>query len=109
MFVGGQQADHGAAAVGGVGFADEQPLLLHAPDLVGEPALLPLHEGTEFLRGHMARGVLREHPPRYELRAWSLGKWSGRRPCPSELRADPHRYVAGFQGLVDSFGQVIPD
>ena len=58
---GGQQADHGAAAVGGVGFAGDQPSLLHAPDLVGEPALLPLHEGTQFLRGHLPRGVLREH------------------------------------------------
>ena len=58
---GGQKADPGAAAVGGVGFADDQPSLGHAPDLVGEPALLPLHEGAQFLRGHMARGVLREH------------------------------------------------
>jgi hypothetical protein len=49
---GGQKADHGAAAVGGVGFAADQPLLLHTPDLVGEPALLPLQEGTQFLRGH---------------------------------------------------------
>jgi hypothetical protein len=39
---GGQEADHGAAGIGGVGFADDQPLLLHAPDLVGEPALFPL-------------------------------------------------------------------
>jgi hypothetical protein len=58
---GGQKADHGAAAVVRVGFADDQPSLLHAPDLVGEPALLPLHEGTQFLRGHVARGVPREH------------------------------------------------
>jgi len=58
---GGQKADHGAAAVGGVGFADEQPSLLHAPDLVGEPALLPPHESTQFLSGQMPRGVPREH------------------------------------------------
>ena len=31
------------------------------PLLVGEPALLPVHEGTQFLRGQMPRGVLREH------------------------------------------------
>jgi hypothetical protein len=50
-----------AAGVGGVGLAGEQPSLLHAPDLVGEPALLPLHEGAQFLRGHLARGVFGEH------------------------------------------------
>ena len=61
LAAGGQEADHGAAAVGGVGFADDQALFLHAPDLVGEPALLPLQEGTQFLRGHMARGMPREH------------------------------------------------
>ena len=27
----------------------------------------------------------------------------------SALRAGPHRYVGGFQGLVHGFGQVIPD
>ena len=32
---GGQKADHGAATVGGVGFADNQATFLHAPDLVG--------------------------------------------------------------------------
>jgi hypothetical protein len=57
---GGQKADHGAAAIGGVGFAGNQPSLLHAPDLVGEPALLPMHEGTQFLRGHAALGQSRE-------------------------------------------------
>jgi Glyoxalase-like domain len=40
---GGQKADHGAAAVGRVGFADDQPTLLHAPDLVGEPAKNSVH------------------------------------------------------------------
>ena len=58
---GGQQADHGAAAVGGVGLAGDQASFLHAPDLVGEPALLPLHEGAQFLRGHVAGGVPGEH------------------------------------------------
>jgi hypothetical protein len=32
---GGQEADHGTAGVGGVGFAVYQALLLHAPDLMG--------------------------------------------------------------------------
>src|SRR5271156_4302445 len=32
---GGQQADHDAAGIGRVGLADDQSLLLHAPDLVG--------------------------------------------------------------------------
>jgi hypothetical protein len=58
---GGQEADHGAAGIGGVGLADDQPLLLHAPGLVGEPALLPLQQSAQFLRGHTARRVLREH------------------------------------------------
>jgi hypothetical protein len=43
---GGQKADYGAAAVGRVGFADNQAPFLHAPDLVGESAFFPLHEGT---------------------------------------------------------------
>ena len=38
--------NYGAAAISGVGFADNQAPFLHAPDLVGEPTLLPLHEGT---------------------------------------------------------------
>jgi DNA-binding transcriptional LysR family regulator len=58
---GGQEADHGAAAVGGVGFAGDQPLLFQVPDLVGEPALLPLQQGAHLPRGHAARGVLRQH------------------------------------------------
>jgi hypothetical protein len=58
---GGQQHDHGAAAVCGVGLADDQPFFLHVPDLVGKPALLPLQQGAHLLRGHPAPGVLREH------------------------------------------------
>jgi hypothetical protein len=55
---GGQEADHGAAAIGGVGFAGDQLLLLQVPDLVGEPALLPLQQGGQFARRNVARGML---------------------------------------------------
>ena len=48
---GGQQAEHDAAGIGGVGFAVDQPLLLHAPDLVGEPALLPLQQERSSCAG----------------------------------------------------------
>jgi hypothetical protein len=58
---GGQQDDQGAAAVGGVGLSGDQSLPLQVPDLVGEPALLPLELGAQFARGHVVRGVLREH------------------------------------------------
>lgn len=37
----GQQDDLGTTAIGGVGFAVDQPLRLQVPDLTGEPALLP--------------------------------------------------------------------
>ena len=58
---GGQEADHDAAGIGGVGFANDQPLLLHAPGLVGQSALLPLEQRAKLLRRHSAGGVLREH------------------------------------------------
>ena len=48
---GGQKADQDAAGIGGVGLADDQPSLLHAPDLVGEPALLPLQPKAHLPRG----------------------------------------------------------
>ena len=58
---GGQKAHYDAARIGGVGSSDDQPELFHASQLMGESALLPLHEGAQFLRGHTARGVPREH------------------------------------------------
>jgi hypothetical protein len=70
---GGQKADHGAAGISGVGFADDQPSLLHAADLVGESALLPLQQGAQFLRGHSLGRVFREHRKDFVVRLAQSG------------------------------------
>lgn len=41
------EADHDAACVLGVGLAGYQTALLHAPHLVGKPALLPHERGAQ--------------------------------------------------------------
>ena len=55
-----EQADQGAAGVGGVGLAADQPVLLHAPQLVGETALLPAQCVAQLVRGHAVPVVIRE-------------------------------------------------
>ena len=47
-----QQADHGATGVIGVGLAADQPVGLHAPNLVGETALLPAECVAQGPSGH---------------------------------------------------------
>ena len=49
---GRQQADHGAAGVGGVGLAADQPVVLHAPNLVGDTAFLPAQCVAQLAGGH---------------------------------------------------------
>src|SRR6185312_17212461 len=56
-----QQADHGAAGVVGVGLAADQPVLLHAPHLVGDTALLPAQCVAQLVGGHTVPVVTREH------------------------------------------------
>ena len=57
---GRQQADQGAAGVGGVGLAADQPVLLHAPQLVGEAALLPAQCVAQLMGRHLVPVVIRE-------------------------------------------------
>src|ERR1700761_4058509 len=58
---GRQQADQGAAGVVGIGLAADQPVLLHATQLVGETALLPAQRVTEVAGGHAVAVERREH------------------------------------------------
>jgi hypothetical protein len=54
---GGQEADHDAAGIGGVRFADDHPSPLHALELAGEPGLLPLQQSAHFLAYAPWRGA----------------------------------------------------
>lgn len=62
---GRQQADQGAAGVVGVGLATDQPVVLHAPHLVGDTALLPAQRVAQLARGHAVPVV-----PESTARTW---------------------------------------
>jgi hypothetical protein len=47
---GRQETDDDAAGIGGIGFTADQPEVNRAPDLVGEPDLLPPQRDIQFLR-----------------------------------------------------------
>jgi hypothetical protein len=92
---GGQEADHGAAGIGRVGFSADQPSLLYAPDLDGGLIPVTVPELLRLLRDTVIP------PPRWMSRGPS--GWSATpRRAPGR---HPARVIVAAAALRSSLGR----